>query len=278
MTEVRRVDVGGGHVHVEIDGAETDPPVVLLHGFAASTFTWRELAPSLAATHRVVSIDRLGFGRSDRVVGGGYSFDDSVRHTIAVLDAVDVAGDATFIGHSAGAGIAAGVALASPDRAGRLVLIAPAIVGAGPPPLVRRAFALPGARRIAPAVLRAATPLLARSLARTWADGRRVTPDVVSGYLQPLRRPGTAEALVEMTLGEPGAPDLLDDLPRIDAPALVIVGSRDRVVREGDARTVAGAFDAEVVVIDDAGHLPHEEQPAATFAAIEAFLDSASSR
>lgn len=276
MTDVRRVDVGGGHLHVEISGpdAADAQTVVLLHGFAASTFTWREVAPRLAATHRVVSIDRLAFGRSDRVTNGEYSFDDSVRHTIAVLDAIGEPGAVTLIGHSAGAGIAAGVALASPERARRLVLIAPAIVGGGPPPGVRRAFTLPGVRRIAPSVLRAGSHLFARALARTWADGSRVTPEVVRGYLEPLRRRGTAEALVEMTLGDPTQPDLLVRLPRVGAPALVIVGARDRVVPERDGRRVAAALGCEVVVIDDAGHLPHEEQPTATLAAIEGFLAS----
>ena len=276
MTDVARVDVGGGHLHVEVDGPAGAPAVVLLHGFAASTFTWREIAPRLAATHRVVSIDRLGFGRSDRVTNGEYSFGDSVRHTVAVLDALGEHGAVTLIGHSAGTGIAAGVALDAPERVGRLVLIAPAIVAAGPPPGVRRAFALPGVSRIAPTVMRAAAPLFARALARTWADGSRVSRDVVDGYLEPLRQRGTAEALVEMTLGDPTEPDLLDRLPRIGVPALVIVGSRDRVVPEADGRKVGETLRCEVVVIDDAGHLPHEEQPVATLAAIERFLAATS--
>ncbi|HVM09233.1 MAG TPA: alpha/beta fold hydrolase [Acidimicrobiales bacterium] len=117
MSTSLRVDVGGGSLHVASTGAERvdRPAVVLLHGFAASSFTWRDVVPVLSETHRVVAIDRLGFGQSDRVRGGDYSFAAAVAHTVAVLDHLGI-DRAVLVGHSAGAGIACGVALAHGSR------------------------------------------------------------------------------------------------------------------------------------------------------------------
>jgi pimeloyl-ACP methyl ester carboxylesterase len=266
---VLRVDVGGATLHVETSGATTGsrPALVLLHGFAASSFTWRHLVPPLATSHLVVTIDRLGFGGSDRVRGGDYSFAGSVAHTIAVLDHLGIE-RAIITGHSAGAGIAAGVALATAEtgRVAGLCLIAPAIVAGGPPPGVRGVFGAPVVRQVAPFLLRGMAPFVGRSLRRTWAVAERVTPDIVDGYVRPLRTKGTAEALVEMTVAQPPPADLVDRLSTVRVPALVIAGVADRVVRAPDARRVADALSTDLVMIDDAGHLPHEEQPETTLA------------
>src|SRR5262245_42585751 len=42
------------------------PPVLLIHGFGASTYTWRHVAPKLAETNRVIAVDLKGFGQSDK--------------------------------------------------------------------------------------------------------------------------------------------------------------------------------------------------------------------
>jgi pimeloyl-ACP methyl ester carboxylesterase len=117
-------------------------------------------------------------------------------------------------------------------------------------------------------------PFVGRALRRTWAVASRVTPEVVDGYVRPLRTKGTAEALVEMTLAEPQPVDLVDRLEGLQVPSLVIAGVADPVVREADAQLVADALRTDLVVIDDAGHLPHEEQPEETLEHLRRLLAS----
>jgi pimeloyl-ACP methyl ester carboxylesterase len=69
-------------------------------------------------------------------------------------------------------------------------------------------------------------------------------------------------------------PKLLNRLGRVQVPALVLWGESDRIVTPAYGRAFAAAFaDARFVTVPEAGHLPHIEQPARTFAALDAYLD-----
>src|SRR4051794_20988780 len=79
------------------------PPVVLVHGWPLDSRSWEpQLAPLLAAGHRVVTYDRRGFGKSSRP-SGGYDFDTLAADLDKVLTGLDLSG-ATLIGFSLGTG------------------------------------------------------------------------------------------------------------------------------------------------------------------------------
>jgi pimeloyl-ACP methyl ester carboxylesterase len=276
------VDIGAGRLHVETLAEGREPAIVLLHGFGASSTTWAPLAPGLAATgRRVVAFDRLGFGRSDRPrrprggwgpAGSPYRPSVAGRHTLAVLDGLAI-GSAVLVGHSAGAVAAVLAALEAPARVAGLGLVAPALLSEGPPPLVAAAFSVPGAAVVAPWVLRRSAGLLVRGLRSTWHDPAGVTAEVVDRYREPLRRPGWEHALVEMTRAVERL-RLADRLPQVAAPAVVVAGASDRIVKPRDARRIADLLGGptSLVVVPDAGHLVHEEQPAAVRDALIAGL------
>ena len=97
--------------------------LLLLHGFTGCARAWPETAvASLATRHRVLRVDLLGHGRSDRCdKPERYALDEMVVDVCEVLDAHGLE-RATLVGYSMGARIALGTALGAPDRVSALVL------------------------------------------------------------------------------------------------------------------------------------------------------------
>src|SRR5688572_24578083 len=135
------VDVDGVRVRYVRKGS--GPAVVLIHGFASSIFTWKDVLPSLARSHDVVAIDLPGFGGSDiprPLSGATYP---SVA--FAVMDRLGI-DRAAIVGNSLGGSVAVAMAAERPERVTALVLIDSAgfNFGAGDRPLLLRLIAAPG--------------------------------------------------------------------------------------------------------------------------------------
>lgn len=125
------IERDGVRRHVEIDGPEGAPPVLVLHGITASTATWDWLVPVLAPTHRVVRLDFRGHGGSDRTPGE-YHSQGYVSDAVAVCEAL-FDGPCTVIGHSLGGITALGLAQTRPDLVEALVLEDPPMGGTRDP-------------------------------------------------------------------------------------------------------------------------------------------------
>ncbi|MDP1793623.1 MAG: alpha/beta hydrolase [Acidimicrobiales bacterium] len=211
--------------------------IVLLHGFAATNFTWRDVeTPLRDAGHEVLALERP-FGPP----------------WVAASKTVDAIGnkEVVIVGHSAGADIAVQVATRGTTRVCGLVLAAP-VVGGAPPAFVRAFAAAPIVRRVAPPLLRVGVRVgLPFALKQTWADRSKVTAEIVDGFRRPLLEPGATEALWSMTAStNPTTPDW-DRLKT--TPVLVVKGDRDKWV------TPVPAPKAETIIYENCGHLPHEE-------------------
>lgn len=231
----------------------------LLHGFGATAFTWRAIVEPLRAVHTVTVLDRP-WGPLDEQVGA----------TVQALEH-DAFEEWVLVGHSAGAEVALGVALAAPDRVRGLVLLGP-VVGRGAPRLVRSLARVPGSERVAPALLRASSGLLAPLLRRAWDDPSSVSEQVVEGYRRPLKEPGVAEALWAMARADDDRAAVRSHLGEVDQPCLTLVGRTDRWATPVPMRH------GRTVVLDRCGHLPHEEQPGRTAREILSFVDGLSPR
>ena len=105
-------------------------PVVLLHGFSDSSFSFMPLLPHLPASVRAIALDQRGHGESDRP-RDGYAPQDFARDALALMDSLGIE-RATFVGHSMGTFVAREAALAAPERVASLILIAPGATGRGP--------------------------------------------------------------------------------------------------------------------------------------------------
>jgi pimeloyl-ACP methyl ester carboxylesterase len=245
------------------------PPVVLLHGLAASLYTWKDVLPALAAHHDVIALDLPGFGGSD--IPETLDGPAEVQAVLALLDRLGVA-RASLVGNSLGGAIAVAIAAREPGRVDRLVLVDAAgynFARGDRPWLLRLMGAAPaGVARAFPI-----RPLVRVALRQIFHDRRLITPTRIEEVAAPLRRPGAAGAVRAIllstdSLGLPGI------VRTVHAPTLVLWGRFDTWVAPGDAAKFAADIPGAQVVMLDAGHMPQEERPAETAALIESFLDA----
>lgn len=274
--DCERVDVGGVGIHVESTGPAGAPVLACLHGFASGTFTWAGIAPTLRDELRVVAWDRPPFGRSDRPAptqgpDDPYALAADLRRSAQVIEQLTTgAPRRVLVGHSAGALLALQLVLDGAVQVDGLVLIAPAIDG-GPPPTVRAVAQLPGSGLVAASLLRVGIRGAGAFLRRSTRHRTPLSDATAAETARTLRRPGTAEALWHLTTTwQP--PRVLDRLPEVPVPAVVVGGIEDRIVTLEQHRAAADGLGAELHLLERAGHAPHEQQPALVAGIIRDFV------
>jgi pimeloyl-ACP methyl ester carboxylesterase len=102
-------------------GNPNGDPIILIHGFTDSQFSYSRIMPLLDKKYRVFAIDQRGHGDSDKPEAG-YSMKDFASDVISFMDAKDIK-KATIVGHSMGSFVALQTALDAPQRVERLALI-----------------------------------------------------------------------------------------------------------------------------------------------------------
>jgi pimeloyl-ACP methyl ester carboxylesterase len=120
-TGARLVDTSNGTVQVLEQGNPQGTPIVLVHCYTCSMHWWDDLAPLLERDHRVIRVDLLGHGGSDKP-GAGYSIDDQATTLAEALAKLGVI-NATVVGHSLGGSVITDLAQQSPQLASRVVII-----------------------------------------------------------------------------------------------------------------------------------------------------------
>ena len=272
----RFVSLQGLDVHYKLAG-EGEPALILLHGFGASVYSWRDVLEPLGEQGLVVAFDRPAFGLTSRPLrdewthGNPYSPDAAADLTVALMDTLGVE-RAVLVGHSAGGAIAVQTALRHPDRIQALVLVAPAVYQGGAPSPIQPLLRLPQVRRLGPLLVRRLLPRLGtQGVLTAWYDPDQVTDEVLEGYERPLRAENWDRALWELTLAS--RPVDVGRLPEITVPTLIITGDSDTIVPLDNSERLARDLpQAELVVIPQTGHLPQEERPDRFLEAVRAFL------
>lgn len=269
------VQAQGYAIHYQDDGPRDAPPVVLVHGFGAWSFTWRaQRAALLAAGYRVITTDQIGYGASDRPAEPIYTTRLQAELLLGTLDALGV-GAADFVGHSFGGRVTMQIAIIAPTRVRALVLVSPEAFATARPPIARLVdvpllgYAL-AYYSTAPRLVRPGLKYVSK--AHAW-----LTDVAAHGYAAPAVVRGSVAAQVAQARSpKDGADPVPDNLARISQRALVIWGAGDPVFPVADARRLVGLLPrAELRVVEGAGHLPHEEREPEVTAAIVAFLEAA---
>jgi pimeloyl-ACP methyl ester carboxylesterase len=264
------VRVGDQLVHVEQAGS--GEPVVLLHGFGGSTYSWRKVMPALAQAHRVVAIDLNGFGYTQRPrAAAAYIREGQVDLVLGVMDVLGI-DRAHVFGHSYGGGLSLFLAARHPERLRTLVLVdssAPTY------PEDRRSRAA-SFRPLANFFVRAVAlrpSMIRRALRHSFYDDSLITPELVEAYLDRLLVQGADDAFYGLTVprAAPGPPV---ELEAIRVPTLAVWGAEDELVsRASGQRSVARIPGSEFVVIEQCGHIPMEEKPEELLQAVLPFLE-----
>lgn len=237
--------------------------VLLIHGFATSSFLWRAVAPPIAAAgHTAYAVDLLGYGESDRPVEADYSIAAQTEYLARAMSVLRITG-ATVAGIGIGGGIAQRMAVLHPERVERLALVNSVAFDECPGRDVR-SVQLGTARfafRVAQGMLGAA-PLLRRVLEGSVANPDSMPARLVARYLAPYV--GTEGVTHLLTLARAlRREDVQElDLSRLRVPSLVVWGERDPWLDSGLAERIQGTIPGCALVrLPGVGHLVPEEAP-----------------
>ncbi len=267
------VALDGMQVHLRDQGPRDDPtPIVLLHGTSASLHTWEGWVAALQNKRRVISLDLPGFGLTGPFPDGDYRMAHYSAFLANVLDLLQVP-RAVVAGNSFGGQLAWQFALDHPQRVERLVLVD----AAGYP---RNATSIPIGFRLAqiPALAPLMDNLLPRamieaSLRNVYGDPSQVSDELIDRYYELTLRAGNRQALRQRFTQADGGSGYTR-IAELNVPTLIIWGGRDQLIPPVNAerfqRDIEGS---RVVLFDDLGHVPQEEDPARTVAVLQTFLN-----
>ncbi len=265
------VEVEGMRVHVRDEGQGTGAPLVLLHGTSASLHTWDGWVAELSTERRVLRLDLPGFGLTGPPPDGDYRMSAYVRRVIAVLDALEVERFA-LAGNSFGGAISIAVAHAHPGRVERLVLVDSAAyaVESVSVPIGFRIARTPVIGLLAEVTL--PRSVIESSLRNVYGDPSKVTPELVDRYFELTLRAGNRKAVVERFRQVPPG-EVAALVPELALPTLILWGAQDRLIPLAYGQRLATELPgSKLVVFEQLGHVPQEEDPAATAGAARRFL------
>ena len=262
-----------GLEHVTIHGhdvgyrmAGTGQAILLIHGLAGSSRTWRDTMPLLARRHTVLAPDLLGHGESAKPLGdyslGAYA--SGLRDLLGVLGIARV----TVVGQSLGGGIAMQLAYQHPEIAERLVLVGSGGLGREVSWMLR-ALTLPGAEYVMPALfpsfLRDRGNDVARALHRVGWRAPHIAEmwRAYSSLTGAENRHAFVRTLRTVIDPRGQSVDATDRLYLAAAlPTLIVWGDADTVIPVSHAYTAHEAVPgSRLEIFEGAGHFPHVEQP-----------------
>ena len=281
MDDMRYLELHGERVAYQDAGdGET---LLLIHGMAGSSATWRDVIPALATNYRVIAPDLLGHGESDKP-RGDYSLGAFAASLRDLLDALGIA-RATIIGQSLGGGIAMQFAYQHRDRCERVVLIGSG--GLGPDlSWTLRLLSAPGAELILPVIappqvlsagnkiksLLSSAGVQSPRGAELWSAYSSLSDrDTRNAFLRTLRsvvdyRGQAVSALSKLHL-------------TAQMPVMFVWGDKDKIIPVAHGYAAHEALPgSRLEIMPGLGHFPHVEAPAAVVELLEDFIATSERR
>jgi pimeloyl-ACP methyl ester carboxylesterase len=266
------VDLAGVRLYYYAAGTRGGgEPVVFLHGFPTSGHLWSDVVPLVPAGHRVVVVDLLGYGRSDRPLGRSVSIPAHADRMIELLDNLGI-NYACVVGHDIGGGIAQSMAVRYPQRVSRLLLVNSVAFSDWPTRNVKLARAMLPLTRHLPATW--LLSILRTDLLRGYQDhdrGARSIEQYVRPFASIEGRDAFMEHLLALDSGETAA--LAPRLKNIVSPAAVLWGRSDPFLPLGMGKRLQEAIPgATFDVVPSGSHFTPEDAPAKVGDALAALL------
>ena len=262
------IEVDGMQVHYRDEGRGM--PIVLIHGTAASLHTWDDWTNTLKENYRVIRLDIPAFG----LTGPHPEHDYQIKTYSDVLGKFleKLSLDSMYLaGNSLGGEIAWYHAAKYPTKVKKLVLLDPAgyPFGKGKPWIFTLART-----PILNSIIRNFTPksIVENNLNQVYYDNSKVAPALVDRYYSMTLRTGNRDAFIERA-----KTDLIDQtslLKNIIAPTLIIWGKEDIWIPPSyGERFKADIPNAKLIVMENVGHVPMEEQPQLSLEPVLVFLN-----
>jgi 3-oxoadipate enol-lactonase len=255
-------ETSGVSIGYRVSGPTAAPVVVLIHELGGSLESWQGVAARLDSTFRVLSYDQRGAGQSEKV-RHPFAFEDHVNDLLALLQAMGHTSPVHVAGVASGAAIALLLAARHPDRVGRLVLCAPAVVVSAS----RRAYFVARTELAARAGMRA---VVDDTLSQSYPPVVRREPAVFEEYRSRfLANDPVAYGSANMAFADAGADAVVE---RVANRCLLLAGAHDGLRPPEMVRALAERLpDARHDVIA-AGHAMNVQAPAELAARMLAFL------
>lgn len=266
-------------IPLNFESSGSGRPLLALHGYGASLFSWRHL-PLALPDRRVIRIDFPGHGRSPPRLDNCYRLADHARAALEFIESQGLE-DFDLVGHSMGGGVALMIAVDFMERRRMsirsLTLIDSLALPQQTPWLLQQAFS----PRLGSFLTSLLPPrLIVRAVLRfAFYDGRRITGEMVRAYAKNLESEENRHALLE-TARQMIPDDLVEMVEKyrqLTLPALLIWGGRDKIVPPVIGRKLNALIQgSKLILIDDCGHIPQEERPDVTLRTIAEFLSRVS--
>lgn len=251
--------IDGRDLHYVEAGDPEAPPLVLVHGFGAWSYSWRHNIGPLSQEFRVVALDLPGFGWSEKSRRGDQSLEAYVRAVTGLMDHLGMDA-AVLVGNSMGGEISLCTAVLAPQRVRAVAGLCSSAFIETLPRLGRLIPYLPFAGKLGRRLIMNRN-FVRHVLQGCYADPRRLPAEAAECYTAPFSTPGAEGGFVavmrDFNLGS-----LTRRFGAVEQPVRLIWGERDPYIPVSDGQRLARLLPkAELVVLPDAAHVPQEEQP-----------------
>ena len=268
-----------GDIRIHYQASGHGPvPLVFLHGFASSHTTWHDMAglfPSDRFT--LFLLDMKGFGLSAKPRDGAYSVEDQAAIIKAFIRKQELR-SVILIGHSLGGAVTLRLCLQTRGEDASFTIQKIILIDcAAYPQKLPKFFRRLRSPLIGPLVLRLipVRKMVRTTLDKVFFDPSAVTPERIERYMRYFRGKGIPYALRATVKGiDPAAyARISESYSELSVPTLIIWGKEDRIIRLKNGLSLhEDITGSQLNILEKCGHSPHEERPAETFSAIDAFL------
>lgn len=256
-------EVDGATIHYQEFGEAANPTLILIHGYMASTYVWKTVAPMLAGENfHVIAVDLLGFGYSDKPAQFDYTIASQARMIARLMNRLGI-GRATLVGSSYGGAVASTVALDDAERVEKLVLVGAVCNDDVLENPILKLAAIPVLGEILAPFMLDSKLLSKRRMRETLAPASHhlITKERVESVSRPLRAKDAHHSVLASARNW-DATRIQADAHLINQPTLLIWGENDSVIPVRNGQCLYDAMlNSRLVVLKDCGHLPQEEKP-----------------
>jgi len=254
--------IDGVRIHYQEAGDEDAPPLILIHGFISSNLVWNEVfLPLAGAGFRVIAPDLPGYGYSDKPVDGEYTIAAQARAVLGLMDRLEI-DRATIVGASYGGAVAALLALDSPERVAKLVLVGAVSNDEPKQKLLLRLASVPLLGDLATPLFLGSRWILRKRTADVYRRlGLPIDERKLEARHHLLETANTHRAMIR-TVRRWSANRISREASLIRQPTMLIWGEEDTHIPISEALRLRDAIpNSRLIVFRRCGHLPPTEYP-----------------
>ena len=265
------IEIDGMQVHYRDEGKGF--PIVLVHGTASSLHTWDDWSKELLKTNRVIRMDLPAFGLTGPNKTANYSIKAYTSFLNDLLTKLHVE-KFYLAGNSLGGNIAWNYAAEHPDKVEKLVLVdASGLPTNKPQPAIFKMAKTPFLNSLFLYV----TPkfFIKKNMEEVYADGSKITDELVTRYHKMALRVGNRQAFIDRAKIDfkLGSKANYNKLKSINTSTLLIWGAQDNWIPLDNGKRMDSILpNSKLVVLENSGHVPMEENPQESFAFLNEFL------